>query len=218
MTKLGFEVQKRVGAAEPRSFSEAFFFCVCVGRARKFDARWVRGRVNSSVGFGVVGKNGLAAAVRRVFTSFSVFFLRPLFCKLKVVLFTPPSFCLGVFLFCSPSSWDWGQCRIARVFLGSWPSIFFFVFVFGVFLQKHCFPPDKRVILVHFSVSPFRSPWLLSLLFVTLSLSLSIFFLVFFFPSLLSCLYFYLPCFLALFLVLFLRFCFMKRTTSKYYI
>ena len=39
---------------------------------------------------------------------FRFFFGRPLFRKLQVVIFTPPSFCLGVFLFCSPSSWDWG--------------------------------------------------------------------------------------------------------------
>ena len=119
------------------------FFALCRARARKFDARWAHGRVSFSVGFGVVGKNGLAAAVRRVFRVFSALFVRPLFRKLQVVLlFTPPSFCLGVFLFCSHSSWDWGQRRIARVFLGSWPSTLLFVFCFlGSFYQKHCFSP-----------------------------------------------------------------------------
>ena len=104
--------------------------------------------------------------------------------------------------------------------------------VFGVFLEKHCFSPWKRVIWVHFSVSPFC----VSLSFVlgffhfslSLSLSLSLYISLFLSLSIFSFLFFFLPCclvfiftflvFLLFFLVLLLRFCFMRRTTSKYYI
>ena len=81
-----------------------------------------------------------------------------------------------------------------------------YYFVFLVFLQKHCFPM-KTGYFVHFSVSPFFSPWFLSL-FLFHSLSLSI---LFFFP---------LPCFLAycffscFFLVLFLCVCFTKKKSN----
>ena len=115
-----------------------------------------------------------------------------------------PSFCLGVFLICSHSSWDWGQRRIARVFLGSWPSTFLF---FLVFLQKHCFSPRKRDIVVNFSVSPFRS-------LTSLCHSFSLFL---FLPLCFVFIFTFLV-FLLFFVVLFLRFCFMKRTTSTYYI
>ena len=153
-------------------------------------------------------------------TSFSVFWAT-LFRKLQVVLFTPPSFCLGVFLFCSPSSWDWGQRRIARVFLGSWPSTFLFFWFFGVFLQKHCFSPFPLSkgyfgsflgVSLSFSLASFTSVChTLSLsiyiyIYIYLSLSLSLLLLSCFFPSLLSCLYFYLPFFWLFFVVLFFAF------------
>ena len=227
LSKLGFQDKKPWGCRTEHVFKRAFSqFVRC---ARKFDARWARGRVIFFLGFGVVAKKK-ASRLRcggffRFF--FSVFFFWSRFRKPQVVLFTSPSFSLGVFLFCSHSSWDWGQRRIALVFLGSWPStLLIFLEVFwGLFTKALCFYPWKRVILVHFSVSPFRVSLSFSLASFTslchslsLYLSLSLFSFLFF-SSLLSCLYFYLPCFfLQFFLVLFLRFCFMKRTTSKYYI
>ena len=74
--------------------------------------------------------------------------------------------------------------------------------------------PLKTGYFVHFSVSPFLSPWFLSLLLFH-SLSLSFLFFVFFSflaflffcPSLFFCCYF-LPCFFAFF-------CFTKKTTSN---
>ena len=89
-----------------------------------------------------------------------------------------PLFFFGCFLFCSHFSWDWGQRRIARVFLGSWPST---LLIFGGFwglLTKTLFSPWKRVILVHFSVSPLRVSLSFSLAsFTSLCLSLSLIFL-----------------------------------------
>ena len=79
----------------------------------------------------------------------------------------------------------------------------FLVFCVFCLLQKQCFPL-KTDYFVHFSVSPFLSPWLLSL-FLFHSLSLSILFLVFFcfflvfllICSFLVFLLFFLPCFIA---------------------
>ena len=97
----------------------------------------------------------------------------------------------------------------------------YFLGVLGVFLEKHCFfPPEKGLFGVISQclpfVSPFRSSWRLSLLFVTLSLFLSFIFLVFFLPCCLLFIFTFLV-FWLFFLVLLLRFCFMRRT-SKYYI
>ena len=145
-----------------------------------------------------------------------VLFFRTRFHKLQVVLFTPAS-CFLVFpIFCAfflglgstqPSTGIFGNLAVNPPYY----SAFFF------FLQKHCFPPEKGVILVHFSVSPF---FLLGFFHFSLSLSLSLyisflFFVVFFLPC---CLVFLSLLVFVVFLVLFLCFCFMKGTTSKYYI
>ena len=222
--EIGFWGSKTRWGCRAEVVLRSVFLLRCVGRARKFDARWARGRDNFLSGLASIPKMASPLRCGGFSRLFRFFFWRPLFRKLQVVLFTPPSFCLGDFLFCSPSSWDWGQRRIARVFLGSWPSTFLFFGVFWGLFTETLFFPWKRVILVHFSVSPFRSPWLLSLLFVTLSLSLSpsllFFFFLFFYFSLPCCLVFIFTflVFWLFFVVLFLRFCFMKRTTSKYYI
>ena len=87
----------------------------------------------------------------------------------------------------------------------------FLVFCVFCLLQKHCFPL-KTDYFVHFSVSPFLSPWLLSL-FLFHSLSLSILFLDFFL---------FLPCFFVDFFLVFLFFFFALFLcvcfTKKYYI
>ena len=188
--EIGFWGSKTRWGCRAEVVFKSVFFCVVSG-ARANLTRGKRAGVTISCRVWCGSQNGLAAVVRRVFASFSAFFGDP-FSQTSSGAFTPPSFCLGVFLFCLPSSWDWGQRRIARVFLGSWPSTFLFFLVFRDLFTKTLFFLWKRVILVHFSVSPFRSPWLLSLLCVTLSLSI---YLSCFFPSLLSCLCFHLPYF-----------------------
>ena len=138
-----------------------------------------------------------------------------------MVLFTSPSFSLGVFLFCSHSSWDWGQCRIALVFLGSWPST---LLIFWGLLRKALFFPLKKGYLGSFLSAPLLClPFVLLAFFhfsgsLSLSLYLSFFFfIVFFLPCCLVFLFTFLVL-LLLFFVLLLRFCFMRRTTSTYYI
>ena len=179
-------------------------------------------------GFRVPLKNGLAAAVPRVFPSFSVFFFDAVFANFKWSS-SHPSLCSWVFF------------SFVRILLGIggnaalhvcfWAVGFQPFLSFGGFwglLRKTLFFPLKKGYLgsflsVSFLCLPFVRPWLLSLLFVTFfSLSLSLFLSLF----LLSC--FFFPCclvftltflvFLLFFLVLLLRFCFMRRTTSKYYI
>ena len=127
--------------------------------------------------------------------------------------FHTPLFLSRCFLFCSPSSWDWGQRRNARVFWGSCPSTFLFLVGFlGSFWKNFVFPLQEGhfrsfvVVSRRFSLASFTS--------LRHSLSLSLFFFLFFF---------FLPCFLVFFsflvcLLLFLAFslcfCFTKKTSD----
>ena len=222
LSKLGFQGKKALGAAEPSSFWKGHV-SQCVRCARKFGARRVRGRVVFFLGFGVVAKNVLAAAVRRVFPSFPVFFfffLDPVFENFKWSFSHPPFFfgCFSLLFAFFLGLGATPHCTCVFGQLAFNPS--YFLGVFGVFLEKHCFSPWKRVIWVHFSVSPFcvsLSFFLASFtsLCHTFSLSLSLFLLSCFFSSLLSCFYFYLPCFLLFFLVLLLRFWFHEKNNIK---
>ena len=211
LTKLGFQSKKALGAAEPSSFRKGHFlhFVRC---ARKFDARWARGRVGFSVGFGVVAKNARAASVRRFSASFPVFFCDPVFANFKWSSSQSPSFCLGVLFFIRIFFGNGGNTALHVCFWAVGLQSFIFSWFLGFFLQNHCFPAEniKRVSLVHFSVSPLvLLGFFFSLFFVAL------FFL--FFSSLVVLSLFYPSSFLLSFFVLF-RFCFTKRTTSKYYI
>ena len=98
LTNLGLEGKKALGAAEPSSFWKAFsHFVRC---ARKFDAQWARGRVRFSFGVGVIAKNALAVAVRRVFASFSLFFCPTPFSQTSSASLQAPLFlfrCLCLF-------------------------------------------------------------------------------------------------------------------------
>ena len=163
-----------------------------------------RGRVRFSVGVGVIVKNGGCGGAEG-FCVFFGFVFRPRFHRLQVLLFTPPSFCLGVFLFCSHSSWDWGQRSPASVFLGSWPSTLL-IFLRVFFAKTLFFHLKKGQFGACLSVSLSFS--LVS--FTSLCHSLSLFLVV---------LSFFFLAFFGLFILpLFLGFCFMKGTTSKYYI
>ena len=105
-------------------------------------------------------------------------------------------------------SWDWGNAALHVCFWAVGLQPFLVFWVVWVSLQKHCFSTENGLFWFISQrlpfVSPFRFPWFLSLLFVTLSFSS---FLFFFPPSLLSCLYFSFLAFLLLFLVVFLRCC-----------
>ena len=202
---MGFEVQKRVGAAEPKSCSEASFCVVSGARANLTRG----GRAGTSIFLSdLVSLAKMALPLRcGVFSRlFRFLFGDPFFANFKWSSSHPLLSVKFVFLFCSPSSWDWGQRRIARVFLGSWPSTFFFGGGFWGLFTKTLFLPLKEGyfgsflgVSLSFSLASFTS--------LCHSLSLSFFFLFF------SCclIIFYLLCFLASFLVLFLRFCFMKN-------
>ena len=224
--EIGFWRFKNALGLQNRGHFQKGIFGSCVGlRAQIWRAASARRRrYFFLVVFACGPTNGLAAAVRRVFRVFFGFCCGRLFRKLQVVLFTPPSFCLRCFsllfafflgLVATP------HCTCVFGQLAFNPS--FFGGAFGVLLEKHCFPPWKTVIWVHFSVSPFCVSLFVVLGFFHFSLSLflsiylSFFFIVFFLPCCLVFIFTFLVL-LLLFLVLLLRFRFMSRSTSKYYI
>ena len=191
------KVKKPLGLQNRGRFQKAIFRNVSAARANL--ARGGCAAVSFfSVDFGSLPK--MSSRLRRVFPSFAVFYVRPRFRKPQVVLFTSPSFSLGVFLFWLHSSWDWGQCRIAVVFLGSWPST---LLIFWGLLRKALFFPLKKGYLGSFlSVSLLCLPFVLLGFFhfslsLSLSLYLSFFLLYCFFFFLVVLFYFYLPCFIA---------------------
>ena len=199
LSKLGFKGQKTPGAAEPSSFWKGYFsqFVRC---ARKFGARGVRGGAVFFRGFWVPVKMALPLRCGGFFRVFRVFF-DPVFENLKWSSSHPPLFLWVFFLFCSHSSWDWGQRRIAHMFLAVGLQPFLSFGGFWGLLRKTLFFPLKKGYLgsflsVSFLCLPFVRPWLLSLLFVNLSLSLSLSLSLYLsiFLSLSSFLFFFLPC------------------------
>ena len=183
-----YRVKKPLGLQNRSRFEKGIF--ALARCTRKFDVHW---HVASSLAFGVVAKNGLAAVVWRVFASFRFFLFEPVFANFKWSSSHPPLFAFVCFLiFCAFFLGLGSTQPCTRYFwaLGRKPSLF--VCFLLSFYKNTGFSPEKGVILVHFSVSPFLSPWLLSLLFVTLSLSLSFLFLVFFLPSCLVFHFFFL--------------------------
>ena len=119
--EIGFQRSKNPWGCRTELVLKRVFFAVCPLRAQiwraggarrcRFFFSWILGPC----------QNGLATAVRRVVPCFPVFF-DPVFENLKWSSSHPPLFLWVFFLFCSHSSWDWGQRRIAHMFLGSWPS------------------------------------------------------------------------------------------------
>ena len=181
LSNLGFQTQKTPGAAELNSFWKAYF-SQCVRCARKFGARGVRSGAVFFRGFRVPVKNGLAAAVRRVFPSFPVFFVDLVFETSSgpphIPVFFFGCFSLLFAFFLGLGATPHCTCVFGQLAFG--PS--YFLGVFGVFLDKHCFSPCKRVIWVHFSVSPFcvsLSFFLASFTSLCHSLSLSLSFFYF---------------------------------------
>ena len=99
-----------------------------------------RGCVTFWVRVGLVAKNGLAVAVRRVSTMFLGFLFRRRFRQYEEDLFKLPFSSFHVFLFSAFSFWVWGPCTMHPYFwaLGPKPSLFFLSFL--VLFRKHCFP------------------------------------------------------------------------------
>ena len=174
-----------------------------------------------SVDFGSLPKMSSRLRCGGFFRLLLFFLFDPVFENFKWSSSHPPVFLWVFFSFGCILLGIGGNAALQLCFwaVGLQPFLFF-----GVFLEKHCFSPWKRVIWVHFSVSPFCVSLSFFLVFFTslchsLSLSLSIFLSsLLFFSSLLSCFYFYLPCFIVVISCLVASILFMRRTTSTYYI
>ena len=182
------------------------------------------------VDFGSLSKMALPLRCGGFFRLFR-FFFRARFRKPQVVLLTSPSFFWVFFSFVRILLGIGGNAALHVCFWAVGLRPFYFLGVFGVFLDKHCFFPLKKGYLGSFlSVSLLCLPFVLLGVFhfslshslslsLSLSISLSFIFLVFFCPCCLLFIFTFLV-FWLFFLVLLLRFFFffMRRTTSKYYI
>ena len=116
-------------------------FSQCVRCARKFGGAGGARRCRFFPWFSGASQKWPRGCGAEGFSVFFGFFFGRRFRKLHVVLFPSLSLFLGVFLFCSHSSWDWWQRRIARVFLGSWLSTLLFLGGFRGLLRKTLFSP-----------------------------------------------------------------------------
>ena len=96
------------------------------------------------------------------------------FANLKRDFLQIPSL-LFVFCFFLRFLLDLGSTQPCTCVLGQLALSLSFLFVFCLSVYKNTVSPWKKIIFVHFSVSPFLSPWLQSLLLFTLCLSLSLF-------------------------------------------
>ena len=211
-----FEVQKRVGAAEPRSFWEAFCFR-CVGRAR---ANLTRGGRAGVIIFCRVWRRSQKWLRRCGAEGFRVFFgfFGDPFSQTSSGPFHTPLFLFRCFSLLFPFFLRLGATpHCTCVFEQLAFNLLIFLVFWGSFYKSTVFP-WKRVILVHVSVSPFRSLWLLSLLFVTHTLSFSLFLYIYIYLSL--SLFFPdcpLPCclvFIFTFLVFWVVFCCLVSSLS----
>ena len=135
--EIGFQRSKNPWGCRTELVLKRVFFAVCPLRAQIWRAGGARRCRFFSWLLGTHQKWACRCGAEG-FSVFCGFFVRPRFRKPQVVLFTSPSFSLGVFLFWLHSSWDWGQCRIALVFLGSWPST---LLIFWGLLRKALFFP-----------------------------------------------------------------------------
>ena len=197
------------------------FFAVCPLGGQIWRAVGAPRPCHFFLGFGIAAKNVLAAAARRVFSSFSVFFFFDPFSQtssgpLHIPLFFFGCFSLLFAFFLGLGATPHCACVFGQLAFN--PS--YFGFFLGSFYKNTVFPAEKGLFWFISQclpfVSPFRSHWLLSLFFVTLSFFFFCFFLFF---SFLVVLFLFLPSlFFCCFFVVFLRFCFMKWTTWKYYI
>ena len=118
--EIGFQRSKNPWGCRTELVLKRVFFAVCPLRAQIWRAGGAR-RCRFFRGFWVPVKMALPLRCGG-FSVFSGFVFDPVFENLKWSSSHPPLFLWVFFLFCSHSSWDWGQRRIAHMFLGSWPS------------------------------------------------------------------------------------------------
>ena len=199
--EIGFQRSKNPWGCRTELVLKRVFFAVCPLRAQIWRAGGAR-RCRFFPWFSGASQKWPRGCGAEGFSVFFGFFFDAVFANFKWSSSHPSLCSLGVVLFCSHSSWDWWQRRIARVFLGSWLST---LLIFWGLLRKALFFPLKKGYLGSFlSVSLLCLPFVLLGFFhfslslsLSLSLYLSFFLLYCFFSSLLSCFYFYLPGFIA---------------------
>ena len=192
--EFGFQRSKNPWGCRTELVLKRVFFAVCPLRAQIWRAGGAR-RCRFFPWFSGASHKWPRGCGAEGFSVFFGFFFGRRFRKLHVVLFPSLSLFLGVFLFCSHSSWDWWQRRIARVFLGSWLST---LLIFWGLLKKALFFALKKGYLGSFlSVSLLCLPFvLLGFFHFSLSLSLSLylsFFLLYCFFFFLVVLFLFLP-------------------------
>ena len=210
--------KKPLGLQNRARFEKAIFRSVsaaCVNLARGGCAAvsffsWIWGRCQKCpCGCGAEG-----------FSVFSGFFFPTPFSKTSSGPLHIPLFFFGCFSLLFAFFLGWAGNAALHVWfwaVGLQPFLFFRGF-WGL-LRKALFFPWKRVIWVHFSVSPFCLPFvLLGFFHFSLSLSLSLFFFLALICFLVVLYLFSPSLFFAVLLSCFFVFCFMRRTTSKYYI
>ena len=134
------KLKKTLGLQNRARFEKRIFRSVSAARANL-----ARGGVRSGAvffrGFRVPVKNGLAAAVRRVFPSFPGFFLTP-FSKTSSGPLHIPLFFFGCFFsFVRILLGIGGNAALHICFWAVGLQPFLSFGVFGVFLEKHCFSP-----------------------------------------------------------------------------
>ena len=195
--EIGFWGSKTRWGCRTEVIFKRVFLALCRARAQIWRAASARARY-FFLGFRVGPTNGLAAAVRRVFASFSVFVADP-FSQTSSGPFHTPLFLFRCFSLLFDFFLGLGATPLCTCVFGQ--LAFNLPFFFRVFLQKHCFPLKKGLFLFISRCLPFVLlgffHYLCHSLSLYISLSLSFFFFLFF--PLLSCLSFYLPWFLAVF-------------------
>ena len=205
------KVKKPLGLQNRGRFQKAIFRNVSAARAN-LARRGCAAVSFFSVDFGSLPKMSSRLRCGGFFRLLRFFLFDPVFKNLKWSSSHPPLFLWVFFSFGCILLGIGGNAALQLCFwaVGLQPFLFF-----GVFLEKHCFSPWKRVIWVHFSVSPFcvsLSFFLASFTSLCHSLSLSLYLFFFFFsycfffffflvvlflflPSLFYCCYFLSCCF-----------------------
>ena len=211
--EFGFQRSKNPWGCRTELVLKRVFFAVCPLRAQIWRAGGARRCRFFPWFLGTHEKWACRCSAEGFSIFFGFFFFNAVFANFKWSSSHPPLFLWVFFSFVRILLGIGGNAALHLCFwaVGLQPFLFF-----GVFLEKHCFSPWKRVIWVHFSVPPFcvsLSFFLLSFTSLghSLSLYLSFFLLYCFFSSLLSCFSFYLPCFIAVIFCLVASFLFHEK-------
>ena len=183
--EIGFPSSKNAWGCRTELVLKSVFFAVCPLRAQIWRAGGAQRCRFFFGGFRVPVKNGLAAAVRRVFPSFPVFFFDPVFENLKWSSSHPRLFLWVFFSFVRILLGIGGNAALHVCFwaVGLRPFLFFGGF-WGLLRKALFFPLKKGYLGSFLSVSLLCLPFVLLGVFhfsLSLSLSLSLFLLFFLF-------------------------------------